>query len=111
MEKISENKVKKILKAIEREEDISSLYSYCENLACYLVGVEEPPFFMVEEQWGTNYVYRIIPNKELKKIMPNDLTTKIKSFFLVGYYSDCYSFLSFQDALAVLIIEYYLTKK
>ena len=111
MEKISENKVKKYLMAIEREEDSSSLYSYCEDLACYLVGVEYPPFFMTEEQRGTNYVYRIIPNKELKKIMSNDLITKISSFFLVGYYSDCYSFLSFQDCLAVLIIEHYLTKK
>ena len=111
MQKISENKVKKQLKAIEREEDNSSLYSYCEDLACYLVGVEEPPFFMAEEQRGTNFVYRIIPNNVLKKIMPNDLTTKISSFFLVGYYSGCYSFLSFQDCIAVLIIEHYLTKK
>ena len=111
MEKISENKVKKYLRAIEREEDNSSLYSYCETLAYYLLVVEYPPFFMTEEQRGTNFVCHIIPNKELKKIMPNDLITKISSFFLVGYCSDCYPFLSFQDCLAVLIIEHYLTKK
>ena len=114
MEKISENKVKKFLKTIERtierEEDSSFLSTSCENLAYYLLSVEEPPFFMTEEKWGTNFVSRIIPNNDLKKIIPNDLSTKISSFFLVGYYSGCYSLLSFQDYLAVLVIEHFCEK-